>query len=101
MLVWIFANIIFVLVILAVIGYGTITKSSKIINLAIVFFALGVITRYLGFVMDLWGYTSLAIIFITGGIILLVGGWFVEKWRKKLVAQAKTSIASKQPKKKK
>ena len=99
--IWIFANIVFLLAILAIIGYGTWQRLPHLINIGIMFFSLDIITRYIGFVMDLWGYTSLAIIFITGGIVLLVGGWFVEKWRKKLVAQARTSIASKQSKKKK
>ena len=86
---WIFANIIFILLILGIIGYGTWQKLPKIINLGIGFFALGVITRYIGFVIDLWGYTSLSIIFIAGGIILIAGGWFIEKWRRKLVEKAR------------
>ncbi len=87
---WIFANIIFILLILGIIGYGTWQKLPKIINLGIIFFALDIISRYIGFVMDFWGYTSLSIIFIIGGIALLAGGWFVEKWRRNLVSLAKS-----------
>lgn len=86
---WTFANVILLLLILGVIGYGTWQKLPKIINLGIVFFALDIITRYIGFVMDFWGYTSLSVIFIIGGILLLVAGWFIEKWRRKLIATAK------------
>ncbi|MBI2139290.1 DUF2157 domain-containing protein [Candidatus Woesearchaeota archaeon] len=89
--VWIIINIAFIGIILAVIGYGTLEHLPKIINLGIIFFALDVITRYIGFIMDLWGYTSLAVIFITGGIILVFGGWGIEKWRRKLVGKTRTS----------
>ena len=88
--IWIFANIIFIGLILAVIFYGTWQRLPKLINLGIVFFALDIITRYIGFIMDLWGYTSLSVIFITGGVILLFGGWFIEKWRRNLIMKIKS-----------
>ena len=91
--VWIFSNVVFIGIILAVIGYGTWQKIPKIINLGILFFALDIITRYIGFVMDYWGYTSLAIIFISGGLILLAGGYGIERWRKSLISRAKSVIA--------
>ena len=94
--VWIFANVIFILLILGVIGYGTWQKLPKVINLGIVFFAVDIITRYVGFIMDFWGYTSLALIFITGGIILLGGGFFIEKWRRNLVTASQTAQSSAQ-----
>src|SRR3989344_1729831 len=90
--IWIFANVIFILLILGVIGYGTWQKISKIINLGIVFFSLDILTRYIGFAMDFWGYTSLSIIFVAGGVILLIGGYFIEKWRRNLVSQAKAAV---------
>lgn len=86
--IWLIINIVFILIILAIIGYGSWLKLPKIINLGIVFFALDIVTRYIGFIMDFWGYTSLSIIFITGGGILLVGGWLIERWRKKLIKKA-------------
>ncbi|MBI1935356.1 DUF2157 domain-containing protein [Candidatus Woesearchaeota archaeon] len=92
---WTTINIVFILLILAVIFYGTWQRLPKLINLGIVFFALDIITRYMGFVMDLWGYTSLSVIFIIGGGILLVGGWFIERWRKNLVMRAKLSAKAK------
>ncbi len=95
--IWIFANVIFILLILGIIGYGTWQKLPKMINLGIVFFALDIVTRYIGFAMDFWGYTSLSIIFVTGGIMLLVGGYFIEKWRRKLVAQVKSEVTPTKP----
>ncbi len=87
-LLWIFANIIFLALILTVLGYGTWHKSTKIVNIGIVFFALDILTRYIGFIIDFGWYTSLAFVFISGGIVLIFGGWLLERWRRKLVAQA-------------
>ncbi|MBT4135251.1 DUF2157 domain-containing protein [archaeon] len=82
---WLFDNFLFILVILAVIGYGTRYKSAKIVNLAIIFFALDIVTRYIGFVMDFGGQIGFAVMSILGGIILIAGGWGIEKWRRHLV----------------
>ena len=86
--VWIVMNIAFIGLILAVLGYGTWMGLNYIINIGIFFFALDIITRYVGFIMDLWGYTSLALIFISGGVVLLVGGWGIEKWRRTLISRS-------------
>lgn len=90
---WILVNIVFILLILAVIFYGTWQKLPKLINMGITFFSLDIITRYIGFIMDLWGYTSLSVIFITGGIVLLGGGWLIEKWRRNLITKARYTKA--------
>ncbi|MDP1696154.1 MAG: DUF2157 domain-containing protein [archaeon] len=90
--IWIFANVIFIFVILAVIGYGLWQKSTKLVNLGISAFVLDILTRYIGFIMNFWGATGLALIFIAGGIILIGGGWFIEKWRRKLIAKAKEEV---------
>ena len=93
-LVWIFSNSVFLGIILLIIGYGTWQKQPRIINLGIFFFALDILSRYLGFVMDLWGYTSLSVIFIIGGVVLIIGGFYTEKWRKKLVAEARSGTGN-------
>lgn len=86
---WIFDNILFILVILAVIGYGTRSQSPEMVNLAVAFFALDIITRYIGFIMDYGGYVHLSVIFILGGIILIAGGWGIERWRRRLIERTK------------
>ena len=86
--VWIFSNILFLIIIIGIIGYGTWQKLPNVINLGIFSFSLDVLTRYIGFIMDFWGYTSLALIFITGGIVLLGGGFSIEKWRRNLVTKS-------------
>ncbi len=82
---WIFDNILFILVILAVVGYGTRYKSPTLVNLAITFFALDIVTRYIGFIMDFGGQVGFAVVSIIGGIILIAGGWLIEKWRRRLI----------------
>ena len=82
---WIFDNILFILVILSVIGYGTRYSSPDLVNLAIVFFAIDIVTRYIGFMMDFGGQLGFAVMSIIGGVILIAGGWFIEKWRRRLV----------------
>ncbi len=84
---WIIANIIFILIIIGVIGYGYLEKSAQMINLGIGFFVLEIISRYIGFIIDYWGtgYDMMAFLFIMGGIILLFGGWGIERFRRKLL----------------
>ncbi|PIN93686.1 hypothetical protein COU54_02265 [Candidatus Pacearchaeota archaeon CG10_big_fil_rev_8_21_14_0_10_31_24] len=86
---WLFDNILFIFVILSVIGYGTRYQSAKIVNLAIIFFGLDIITRYIGFVLDFGGQVGFAVMSIIGGIILIVGSWGIEKWRRILIEKTK------------
>ncbi len=82
---WIFDNILFIFVILAVIGYGTRYKSPKLVNIAIAFFVLDIATRYIGFIMDFGGQVGFAVVSIIGGVLLIAGGWLIEKWRRRLI----------------
>jgi len=86
---WLFDNMLFILVILSVIGYGTRYQSAEIVNLAIMFFALDIITRYIGFVLDFGGQVGFAVMSIMGGIVLIFGGWGIEKWRRVLIERTK------------
>lgn len=85
---WLFDNIIFILVILSVMGYGTKYKSNHLINLGILFFSLEIIARYIGFMLDFGGQIGFAVMSIIGGIILIAGGFAIEKWRKRLIEKA-------------
>lgn len=86
---WLFDNMLFILVILSVIGYGTRYQSAEIVNLAIMFFALDIITRYIGFVLDFGGQVGFAVMSIIGGIVLILGGWGIEKWRRVLIERTR------------
>jgi hypothetical protein len=85
---WLFDNAMFIVIILSVIGYGTKYKSNNLINLGILFFSLGIISRYIGFIMDFGGQIGFAVMSIIGGIILIAGGFAIERWRKKLIEKA-------------
>ncbi|MBM3230207.1 DUF2157 domain-containing protein [Candidatus Pacearchaeota archaeon] len=85
--VWIVGNLVLLGMILLTLGHGTRFNNPALVNLGISFFALDIITRYIGFIMDLRGYLGMSLIFILGGVILLLGGWLLEKWRKSLLAQ--------------
>ena len=89
---WILINVFFIFLILAVIGFGSLNNFPALINLGILFFALDIFSRYIGFVMDLWGYNILPFIFITGGILLVGGGWLIEKWRRGLVNEIRGTV---------
>jgi uncharacterized membrane protein len=88
-LLWLFDNILFIGVILAVIGYGVKSKSPILVNLGIIFFVLDILTRYIGFIMDFGGQMGFALVSIIGGIILIFGGWGVERWRKNLLEKTR------------
>ena len=53
------------------------------------FFALDIITRYIGFVLDFGGQVGFAVMSIMGGIVLIFGGWGIEKWRRVLIERTK------------
>lgn len=86
--IWIIGNLVLLGMILLTLGHGTRFNNPALVNLGISFFALDIITRYIGFIMDLEGYYFLSILFISGGVLLLVGGWLLEKWRKSLLEKA-------------
>lgn len=86
---WIIANIIAFAVVIGCSIYGVLYASTAIVNISALFFVLLVGSRYIGFLFSFWGYTSLSMIFISGGLLLLIGGWVIEKWRRKIVAKAK------------
>ncbi|HLP80290.1 MAG TPA: DUF2157 domain-containing protein [Acidobacteriota bacterium] len=90
-LLWIVFNIAYIALILAMIALSTIKKHAKSINLCISFFVLFIITRYIGFIMDFGGYTSLAFVFIIGGVLLIGGAILIRKWHKKLMDQVESA----------
>jgi uncharacterized membrane protein len=91
---WLINNVLFIVVILSAMGYGTRYKSEKIVNLAIAFFALEIITRYIGFMLDFKGQIGFAVLSIVGGLILIAGGWGMEKWRRRLIEKTREKAQS-------
>jgi len=59
---------------------GTHTNNRSLINLAFVFFALALITRYFD---TFWSLLNRSFFFMAGGLILIIGGYFLEKQRRR------------------
>ncbi len=60
---------------------GTHTNNRVLINLTFAFFALALITRYFD---TFWSLLNRSFFFMAGGLILIIGGYFLEKQRRKL-----------------
>jgi hypothetical protein len=82
---WLLFNVAYIGLILGIIALAVSQKHSKSVNLAIGFFVLFIITRYIGFIMDFAGYTTLSVLFIIGGGLLIVGAIYIRKWHKNLM----------------
>jgi uncharacterized membrane protein len=93
--VWITINIFLIIFIIAIILFGSISADPLIVNMGIAFFTLDVITRYIGFIIDLKWYNNLALLFISGGIIIILGGILLERWRRKMVSAIMTKNSGK------
>ncbi len=79
---WLFFNVIYIALILTVISFGTREKRASLVYLALLFFIFYIIARYFGFIMDLSGYLAISILFILGGIGLIVIAYLLNKFRK-------------------
>jgi hypothetical protein len=83
---WILYSVIFnallFLMTATLIYYSTQINSAKLVNLAIAGFLLQVITRYFDIFWDMF---SGSILFIATGLLALVGGYFLERNRRKLL----------------
>lgn len=89
---WAIINVFFIGFIILILGYGQLVNSTKIVNLGFIAFVLEIVSRYIGFWMDLQGYVAFSVLAITGGILLIAGSWFIPKWRKSLLKKKETPI---------
>jgi len=92
-IVWILINVLYISMIILLAEYGVWTKNNAIINNCFMAFIVTIIARYIGFIMDYGGYLGFAIVSIIGGIIIIVGGIYIEKWRKKVLSE--TTVTAK------
>lgn len=86
---WLVNNVVFIGFIIVIIGYGQSVSSTKIINLGLLAFIIEILSRYIGFWFDFSGYFMFSILAILGGILLILGGIFIPKWRRKLLNEEK------------
>ena len=77
------SNIVFAAAIIGVIVLGYMKRYTPYINIGLLFFVLDVIARYFDF---FWKLLPRSVFFIAGGLILLSGGVFLEKKRRKVLA---------------
>jgi len=56
-------------------------RKGYLVNLGLLFFALLLVTRYVDL---MWGMKNGALFFISGGLLLLLGGFGLEKIRRRL-----------------
>lgn len=80
-------NIILFLEIIAVIVMGYLCREIYLVNLGILFFAIQILTLYFS---TFWKILPRSLFFILGGLILLIGGGFLEKKRRGLIAKIKS-----------
>jgi uncharacterized membrane protein len=88
-LLWLLNNLAFIGFIILAIWYGQRIGSTKVINLALAAFILEIISRYIGFWMDLRGYFAFSMLAILGGALLIAGAWKIPQWRKRLIEKAR------------
>ncbi|MEM3074582.1 MAG: DUF2157 domain-containing protein [Candidatus Pacearchaeota archaeon] len=87
---WIIINFVFIGFIILVLWYGQLINYTKLINLGLLFFILEILTRYIGFWVDYREkYFVLSILFILGGIMLILGLIFIPKLRKSLLEKTR------------
>ncbi len=77
------ANLVYAAGIVGVIILGYVRRNSTYINIGLLFFVLDVIARYFDV---FWKLLPRSVFFIVGGLILLSGGVFLEKKRRKVLA---------------
>ena len=79
-------NIILFLEILGAITIGYFSRGIYLVNLGIVFFAIHVLTLYFS---TFWRLLPRSLFFMLGGLLLLLGGVFLERKRRDLIAKIK------------
>jgi uncharacterized membrane protein len=80
-------NLVLLAAIVWAVSLGIWTRQEPLINLALIFFALQVLARYFDFFFALF---DRSLVFIGAGILLLGGGWLIERSRRLLIARMQT-----------
>jgi uncharacterized membrane protein len=83
-------NLIALAALLGLVWHGTRARSASLVNLALGFFALLIVTRYLEY---LWDKLEGAYAFLGSGALLLVLGWFLERRRRSLMRRVRGGAA--------
>ncbi|MDD5073201.1 MAG: DUF2157 domain-containing protein [Candidatus Omnitrophica bacterium] len=84
-------NLVLLLEIIGVIVLGYLFKEISLVNLGILFFVIQILTLYFSV---FWKLMPRSLFFICGGLILLLGGGYLEKKRKDIIIKIKSGEAS-------
>ncbi len=79
-------NLLVLAALLALVWHGTRTRSAALVNLALGFFGLLIVTRYVEY---LWHKLQGAYAFLGCGALLLLLGWFLERRRRALMLRVR------------
>src|SRR5215203_181088 len=77
-------NLVLLATVIWGVGLGIWMRQEPLINLSLIFFALQVMARYFDFFFALF---DRSLVFIGAGVLLLVGGWLIERSRRVLIAR--------------
>jgi uncharacterized membrane protein len=79
-------NLLLFLAIITVVISGYMGRDEILINIGLVFFVLDIIARYFDF---FWDMLDKSLFFMGGGILLLAGGFLLERNRRKIIREMK------------
>jgi uncharacterized membrane protein len=80
------AWVVWFLFALWLVAYGALSHQKNFVNLGVLAFGLGIITRFIDLI---GGLAETGTAFVLGGIVLLGTAWAMERWRKTLVHRMK------------
>ncbi len=84
-------NVLLGLALLGVLVSGYLRGREAWVNIALVFIGIDVIARYFEYS---WGLLDRSLIFVAAGVILLVGGFLIERGRQKMLVRIRTGAVS-------
>jgi len=80
------AWVVWFLFALWLVAYGALSRQKNFVNLGVLAFGLGIITRFVDLI---GGLAETGTAFVLGGIVLLGTAWGMERWRRRLVDRMK------------
>lgn len=80
----VFSNMLLLAVIIGVVAVGTINRETRWINTGFFYFGILIVARYFDW---FWGLLHRSLFFIGAGVLLLGGGMFLEKTRRKTLSR--------------
>ena len=84
-------NALFAIALLGVLVSGYLRGREAWVNIALAFISIDVIARYFEYSWDL---LDRSLIFVVAGVILLLGGFLVERGRRKMLERIRAGVAS-------